>query len=61
MRAQFFLKFGPGPGFGVQKVLERFIILNIKILFGQVENSEIAETTEITEIAVEQRNYKFWQ
>ena len=29
--------------------------------FGQVKNSEIAETTEITEIAVEQGNYKFCQ
>ena len=28
---------------------------------GQVENSEIAETTEITEIAVVQKNYKFCQ
>ena len=28
---------------------------------GQVENSKIAETTQITETAVEQENYKFWQ
>ena len=28
---------------------------------GQGENSEISQTTEITEIALEQGNYKFWQ
>ena len=31
------------------------------LLIGQVEDLEIAETTEITEIAAEQGNYKFWQ
>ena len=30
-------------------------------ILGQVENSEMPETMEITEIAVEQGNYKFWQ
>ena len=28
---------------------------------GQVENSENVENMEITEIANEQANYKFWQ
>ena len=31
MRAQFFLKFGPGSGSAVQKVPGKFVIPNVKV------------------------------
>ena len=31
MRAQFFLKFGPGSGLGVQKVPGKFVIPSVKV------------------------------
>lgn len=35
------------------------ILFNISSLVGHVEKSEIAETSEITKLAVQQGNYKF--
>ena len=31
MRVQFFLKFGPGSGLGIQKVPEKCVIPNVKV------------------------------
>ena len=43
--------------------LSRSYLKYFKVILstGQVENSKIAETTQIMETAVEQENYKFWQ
>ena len=43
--------------------LSRSYLKYFKVILStaQVENSKIAETTQITETAVEQENYKFWQ
>ena len=42
------------------KILQMFSE-KVELASGQVENSEIAETMKIREIAVEQGNYKFCQ
>ena len=48
-------------GIHVCKVCMDYEPFYYSLLIGQVEDLEIAETTEITEIAAEQGNYKFWQ